>query len=68
MSRTKKRFIAGATCPHCKAQDSLMVFTEEGQEHAQCVECDYNMSEADMQTEKKSSNVSRDQVIGVFKP
>jgi uncharacterized metal-binding protein (TIGR02443 family) len=49
----------------------MMVYIEEEQEHVTCVECDYTMSEADMQKDdsgKKSSSVSRDQVIGVFKP
>lgn len=71
MARTRKRFISGAVCPHCKATDSMMVYIEDEQEHVTCVECDYSMSEADMQKEesgKKSANVSRDQVIGVFKP
>ncbi|MDN6020147.1 MAG: YheV family putative metal-binding protein, partial [Enterobacterales bacterium] len=31
----KKRFIAGATCPACKAQDTLVVWRENNIEHAE---------------------------------
>ena len=68
MARTKKRFIAGAVCPECKATDSLMVFTENEAEFVTCVECNYTMSETDKQPAEKEPSVSRDQVIGVFKP
>ncbi|WP_228517654.1 YheV family putative zinc ribbon protein [Aliidiomarina indica] len=70
MTRTRKRFIAGAVCPACKAEDSLMVYMEEDKEHVRCVECDYHMSEDDHTSEepKGKAAVKRDQVIGVFKP
>ncbi|MCL5256011.1 MAG: YheV family putative metal-binding protein [Gammaproteobacteria bacterium] len=68
MSRSRKRFIAGATCPQCKAQDTLMVYLENDQEQVTCVECDYQMSEAEREQEKKGAAVAVDQVIGIFKP
>ncbi|TRW49036.1 YheV family putative metal-binding protein [Aliidiomarina halalkaliphila] len=73
MTRTRKRFIAGAVCPSCKAEDSLMVYMEENKEHVRCVECDYHMSEDDhaqdaQENTKGKAAVKRDQVIGVFKP
>ncbi|RUO35623.1 YheV family putative zinc ribbon protein [Aliidiomarina sanyensis] len=68
MARSRKRFIAGATCPSCKAQDTLMVYMEDDQEHVTCVECDYQMSEKDQAQEKSKAQVSADQVIGIFKP
>lgn len=68
MARSRKRFIAGATCPSCKAQDTLMVFIENNTEHVTCVECGYAMSEDDKRAEKSNGLVSADQVIGIFKP
>jgi uncharacterized metal-binding protein (TIGR02443 family) len=35
----KKRFIAGAVCPHCKQQDTVMVFNENGVDKRGCVAC-----------------------------
>jgi len=66
MSKTKKRFIAGATCTECKAVDSLMLYTENGIEHVECVECGFKMSEP--KTQGSGSERTFDGVIGVFKP
>jgi uncharacterized metal-binding protein (TIGR02443 family) len=66
MAREKKRFIAGATCTECQAQDSLMLFTENGIEHVECVECGFKMSEPKAQG--SGSEREFDGVIGVFKP
>jgi uncharacterized metal-binding protein (TIGR02443 family) len=65
-NKTKKRFIAGATCPHCKSLDSLMLFFENNVEKLACVKCDY----AETQTQEKVSSATRptENVIGVFKP
>lgn len=66
MAREKKRFIAGATCTECQASDSLMLFTEQGIEHVECVECGFRMSEP--KTQGAGSERTFDGVIGVFKP
>lgn len=66
MSKTKKRFIAGATCTECKVTDSLMLYTEHGIEHVECVECGFKMSEPKAQG--SGSERTFDGVIGVFKP
>lgn len=65
-NKIKKRFVAGATCPQCKAQDSIMLYFENNVEKIQCVHCDYQESQVD----KKVSTASRggEGVIGVFKP
>jgi len=34
-----KRFIAGATCPDCGAQDSIRVWQREGVWQRECVHC-----------------------------
>ncbi|UAA40651.1 YheV family putative metal-binding protein [Paraneptunicella aestuarii] len=62
----KKRFIAGATCPQCKAQDTLMLYIENNVEKLRCVACDYERSQVDEEVETKSG--ASDNVIGIFKP
>ncbi|AAZ24854.1 MULTISPECIES: YheV family putative zinc ribbon protein [Colwellia] len=62
----KKRFIAGAVCPKCKAMDTMALTKENGVEKVTCVSCGEQM----VQTEEQVEKVVREneQVIGVFKP
>ncbi|GAA0854959.1 YheV family putative zinc ribbon protein [Aliiglaciecola litoralis] len=64
--KTKKRFVAGAICPKCKAMDTIMLFFENNIEKLECVQCDYH----EVQTEEKIDQAKRqnESVIGVFKP
>lgn len=39
-----KRFIAGAVCPNCKAQDKVFTFEEAGQKWRACVACDFRQA------------------------
>lgn len=67
MSKTlKKRFIAGAICPKCKAMDTMALTKENNVEKVTCVSCGEQM----VQTEAQVEEVVREheQVIGVFKP
>lgn len=64
--KKKKRFIAGSTCTECQAVDSLMLYTENGIEHVECVECGFKMSEPKEQG--SGSERKFDGVISVFKP
>ncbi len=64
MNRIKKRFVAGAKCPKCQAQDSIVLFKENGIETVECVECDYR----EQQTDDKVSDKATGEVIGLFKP
>ena len=67
MNKTfKKRFIAGAVCPKCKAIDTMALTKENGVEKVTCVSCGEQM----VQTEAQVEEVVREheQVIGVFKP
>ena len=61
----KKRFIAGATCPKCKAMDTMALTKENDVETVTCVSCGEQMS----QTEKHIAQEVRpnEQVIGIFK-
>lgn len=63
MSKTKKRFVAGAKCPKCQAVDTIMLFKEQGVETVECIECDYT----EQQPEDKVANKATGDVIGVFK-
>jgi uncharacterized metal-binding protein (TIGR02443 family) len=64
--RTKKRFIAGATCPSCKQQDTLMLYFENNVEKLECVACGYSKAQTDDTVAAASKTESG--VIGVFKP
>lgn len=65
-TKTKKRFIAGAVCPHCKATDSLMLYMENNVEKVECVRCDYAKSQVEDTVEEKTRD--NENVIGIFKP
>lgn len=64
--KQKKRFIAGATCPECKKQDTMMLYKEMDVEKVECVECGHTMTQAEGQVQ--ASTRQFEQVIGVFKP
>ncbi|WP_162928419.1 YheV family putative zinc ribbon protein [Shewanella japonica] len=64
MTKIKKRFVAGAKCPKCQAQDSILLFKENGIETVECTDCDYR----EQQTEAKVAKKATGDVIGVFKP
>lgn len=38
----KRRFIAGAKCPRCEAQDRIVMLTTAEAEWIECIECDYS--------------------------
>lgn len=61
--RSKKRFIAGATCPQCGAQDSIMLLVENQRETVQCVQCDYKERRPEDDATRPG-----EAVIGIFKP
>ncbi|EKO3654972.1 YheV family putative metal-binding protein [Vibrio metschnikovii] len=62
----KKRFIAGASCPNCKTQDTLRWWIENNIELVECVECDYAEQRKPQSVEK--SQHANEQMIGIFKP
>jgi len=59
----KKRFIAGAICPQCRQQDSLVLLIGSEQESVNCVNCGFSLSQADSQPADSDG-----QLIGMFKP
>jgi len=64
--QVKKRFIAGATCPKCKAVDTLMLYKENDVEKIECVECHHKQSQVDEKIAKAAASPT--EVIGIFKP
>ncbi len=62
----KKRFIAGATCPKCKAVDTLALTKENNVETVTCVDCGEQMSQPEAHVDKEVR--PSEQVIGMFKP
>ena len=65
-TRKKKRFIAGASCPKCKAVDTMSLFLEHNVEKVECVQCHYQMAQPESQVERMAREAET--VIGVFKP
>jgi len=65
-NQTKKRFIAGAVCPKCKAIDTMALTKENNVEKVTCVACGEQMTQPEVHVEKKTR--SYEQVIGVFTP
>ena len=41
MFKSNKRFIAGAVCPKCKAQDRLVMYREDETNYRECIECGF---------------------------
>ena len=64
--KNRKRFIAGATCPQCKAVDTLMLYMQNNLEHVECVQCGHKQSQPDDKV--SAATRSNESVIGVFKP
>lgn len=64
--KQKKRFIAGAVCPKCKAIDTMALTKEDGVEKVTCVSCGDQMTQSEPQVEEVVRQ--HEQVIGVFKP
>lgn len=61
----RKRFIAGAICPKCKAQDTMALTKEDGVEKVTCVSCGDQMTQSEPQVDEVVRQ--HEQVIGVFK-
>jgi len=62
----KKRFIAGAVCPKCKAIDTMALTKENNVEKVTCVACGEQMTQPQAHVEKQVR--SQEQIIGVFTP
>ncbi|WP_435928772.1 YheV family putative zinc ribbon protein [Dryocola sp. BD613] len=62
----RKRFIAGAVCPQCQAQDSLAMWRENNVDIVECVKCGHQMREADKKPREHTRE--QEQVIGIFHP
>lgn len=63
--RARKRFIAGAKCPQCQAQDSIMLYFEHNVEKIACTQCDYVEAKSSTDVSQKTTD---NELIGLFKP
>ncbi|MBW5812189.1 YheV family putative metal-binding protein [Yersinia kristensenii] len=63
---TRKRFIAGAVCPQCKALDTLALWREDQVEVVECVKCGHHQRQTDEQVNQHVRE--NEQVIGIFDP
>jgi len=72
MTQARKRFIAGAECPACHAQDTLMLTITGEQEQVHCVQCNHQFSErgakAPATAKAEPSTPPQAGIIGLFKP
>lgn len=66
MSVTRKRFIAGAVCPKCRALDTLAIWRENQVEVVECIKCYHHQRQAEQQVEQQLR--SQETMIGVFRP
>lgn len=62
----KKRFIAGAICPKCSAQDTMALTKEQGIEKVTCVSCGHQMIQPEEHVDQQVR--ANEQIIGVFNP
>ena len=66
MSATRKRFIAGAVCPHCQAQDTLKMWREDKVDIVECAQCGHQQRQTD--GEVSALVRENEQDIGIFTP
>jgi uncharacterized protein len=52
----KKQFIAGAICPQCNLQDTIILFRGDN-EHITCCRCDFVQNKSDITTKQAVENV-----------
>ena len=45
--KPRKRFIAGAICPKCHAEDRIVLHQQEAAEWIECVACGFKQTEAE---------------------
>ncbi|SDB33816.1 hypothetical protein SAMN02927930_01301 [Pseudidiomarina indica] len=68
MTQTRKRFIAGAECPACHLEDTLMLTVTGEQEEVHCVQCGHQFSERGAKPAATTTNSEQPGLIGIFKP
>jgi len=66
---TPKRFIAGAVCPACSAQDTIKMWNVDGVPNRECVACGYaDTLNAQGQSIPKELGTRVNQAAGAAKP
>ena len=62
----RKRFIAGAVCPHCQEKDTLAMWRENNVDVVEGVKCGHRVGQGDRRVREQDR--SQEQVIGIFHP
>ncbi|XBS69486.1 YheV family putative zinc ribbon protein [Acerihabitans sp. KWT182] len=66
MTVKRKRFIAGAVCPHCQSKDTLALWRDGDVDSVICVKCGFTERRADGTNAEKRP--AQEQIIGIFHP
>nr|WP_207917858.1 YheV family putative zinc ribbon protein [Sodalis ligni] len=66
MTVKRKRFIAGAVCPHCQSKDTLALWSDNDVESFICVKCGYTQQQTDGTNAEKRP--LPEHIIGIFHP
>ena len=55
--KTKRRFIAGAKCPHCGLLDKIVLHQSENSYYAECVHCGHILKDDEPLANKKLKSI-----------
>lgn len=66
LSKNRKRFIAGASCPQCNELDTVALTLENAVETLICVSCGFSQTQTP--TQATAATRQFEQMIGVFDP
>lgn len=68
----KRRFMAGAVCPRCSTQDTIVVYNVDGKDFRECVSCDFkeemrlNIASSELETRVNHIDDTKDvQVVNI---
>ncbi|NNC55900.1 MAG: YheV family putative metal-binding protein [Pseudomonadales bacterium] len=64
----KKRFIAGALCPGCKAQDTVYTFLQNGEQWRACARCDMRESMQSLPETSEAAGIAQELPTRVNQP
>ena len=70
LSVTIIRFIAGAICPSCGAQDSIKMYIQDNEKMFECVDCSYSdvqKSSRVFQENKQSDAIKKDNGVQIVR-
>ena len=57
MFGSSRRFIAGAVCLQCRAEDRILVYCADGQDYRECVACGWRECRVEAQASRSDTGV-----------